>query len=1262
MLTFLLHGWRSWKSAKPIAFLAVFALALGIGSATAIYTVVQTVLLKPFSYKNPDQLYTVFGSWRALGLDWYASLSYQDYLDYSARQTTASAFGCFSGGSYNVVYRNDALHVSGIQLSTAIPPAIGINPRIGRWFLDERHEPAGLHAAVLSDSLWKRLGASEFIVGQLLTVNGKQYTITGVMPAWFRLPPDESHAALWVPLDPDEEQKNNRGYNFLQCVAFKRPGVTEAQLRADMTKIAQSLSREHPNEAFDTARVDRLADMVVREIRPTLLLLLGAAATLLLITCANVGGLLVARSVTRARETALRVAIGAARWQLALQYFAEGLIVSLSGAVLGALLSYSLIRLVIATASEVVPRADEVSIDGGAVGFAFAVAILCGILFSLAPLWQAARIAPNEVLSDGVRASASARSRHLLRVLVVAEIALAFGLLSVGVILFAQLNGLYHTNPGFDVQGLYTASILVPNSRFQTDETRIQIDAKLLRAVRSAPGVESAGFTSLMPLMGWGNNTEIHVEGGAQITKGKPVFVEDRFISPGFFHAMRIPILEGRDFDETDVARKPPDAMSLIINQTAAKMFWRNRDPVGTSVTVDAWDKARWRVIGVVGDTYNAGLAREKRPELYINYLQSSMQRLVWAIRSNLDQGTLDRELSTAVKAADPALPIYNLESMHEVLDASLSQQRLASYMVSFFSLSALLLALLGVYGVVSYSVRQRTTEIGTRMAIGATTQDLLRLVVGDGVKMAAAGIVIGLIAVFVLSHFLADSILNIKINDPAAFLYATLFVITLTMLACFFPAWRATLVSPLIAIRNEPGSMWQHTRFGLWRTAERLSGLISRVTEDYSETGESEALAEITEAARHANSFPEALRAALARLKDQIRAESLALLVQKRPGQPYRCTAVVPDACVDGWILPADALIASRLHNYAGALPITKGDLDATDRWAGAESPETQLLREMGATLVVRAAVKREISGLLFAGRPVGRNAYSTFEKRLVRAVASQLALMIENGRLTDRIVDQERLRRELLLATEVQKRLFPENPPHTASLELAGVCVPARGVGGDYYDFIDLGQHRLGIALADVAGKGIAAALIMSIVQASLRSLAGSDGASLAVLASKMNRLLHRSTGSSSYATFFYAEVDETARKLRYVNAGHNPPYIFHSKLPSMVRFVASDAGIEELPAGGTIIGMFAQSTYEEAVIDLSPGDILMVFTDGVPEALNPKDEEFGEDRLKQMLRRYAHLPVNEMASRILQELKSWISDAAQYDDLTFILMKVL
>jgi sigma-B regulation protein RsbU (phosphoserine phosphatase) len=310
--------------------------------------------------------------------------------------------------------------------------------------------------------------------------------------------------------------------------------------------------------------------------------------------------------------------------------------------------------------------------------------------------------------------------------------------------------------------------------------------------------------------------------------------------------------------------------------------------------------------------------------------------------------------------------------------------------------------------------------------------------------------------------------------------------------------------------------------------------------------------------------------------------------------------------------------------------------------------------LRQIGAALVVRLAVKHEISGLLFIGPPIGRSAYSAVAKRLLRGVSAQFAMMIENSRLTDRIVEQERLRRELQLAAEVQMRLFPQNSTDSATLQLFGVCLPARGVGGDYYDFLHLDSRRIGIALADVTGKGIAAALLMSVVQASLRSLAGNGGISLAELAARMNHLLYRSSGPSSYATFFYAEIDEDKRLLRYVNAGHNPPLLLR------YGHAVSAERIEELSIGGTVIGLFPQSRYEEATVELRAGDVLMAFTDGVSEAMNPAEEEFGEERLRDALTRHSHLPVNEMTSQLLQELKQWMSDAAQHDDLTFVLMK--
>jgi sigma-B regulation protein RsbU (phosphoserine phosphatase) len=410
--------------------------------------------------------------------------------------------------------------------------------------------------------------------------------------------------------------------------------------------------------------------------------------------------------------------------------------------------------------------------------------------------------------------------------------------------------------------------------------------------------------------------------------------------------------------------------------------------------------------------------------------------------------------------------------------------------------------------------------------------------------------------------------------------------------------------------------------------------------------------MAEFVDSSRHAESFRQAMQLALAALCEAIGCES-AMLLEKSNGRVYRSIARAPDDCRNGCTLPAEGLLVGRLRGYSYPLPLTPGDLDAWGRWAAGKPEqvaEIESLRAAGATLAVPLLAKNDIAGILLLG-PSARIEYNNAEKRALQSCAGQFALMLENARLTDRMVEQEKLNRDIQLAAEVQKRLFPDKPPAAATVTLAGISLPARSVGGDYYDFLDLGGQRIGIALADVAGKGVAAALIMSVMQASLRILAGEENLSLAALAAKMNRLLHRSTGSSAYATFFYAQIDEQTRQLRYVNAGHNPPCLLRH---------ARNQSIEELPAGGTVIGLFPQSTYEEGVLDFEPGDVLIAFSDGVTEALNPKDEEFGEDRLKNLLRRAAHLPVDEMASMIAGELKAWMDSAMQSDDLTFILVK--
>jgi phosphoserine phosphatase RsbU/P len=425
--------------------------------------------------------------------------------------------------------------------------------------------------------------------------------------------------------------------------------------------------------------------------------------------------------------------------------------------------------------------------------------------------------------------------------------------------------------------------------------------------------------------------------------------------------------------------------------------------------------------------------------------------------------------------------------------------------------------------------------------------------------------------------------------------------------------------------------------------------------------------LSDFVAAARSAQSYGDAFQLALATLRSRLGAAAVVLLENR--GGEYRPLAQSPPApgdgrdAAEGLRFPTDGFLHRRLRSYSYALPVQPGDLDSWIRWAGqarpGQLPELQALQQFGARMVVALRAKDELLGILILGAPLDRDRYAPTERMLLRQCGEQLTLMIENARLTSRVVEQEKLRRDLALASEVQRRLLPEHPPDYDFAAISAYSVPARSVGGDYYDFLDLGNHRVGIALADVAGKGVAAALIMAVVQASLRIVVAEGAAdretSLPALAGKINEYLHRSTLSKSYATFFYAQLDEATRRLRYVNAGHNPPYL--------MRRADDNASVEirELNVGGTVLGLFPEMTYEEASVDLQRGDVLIAFTDGVTEALNAAEEEFGEARLKDVIRGTLHLTAAEISARLAESLRLWIRDTAQYDDLTFVVMKV-
>jgi sigma-B regulation protein RsbU (phosphoserine phosphatase) len=432
--------------------------------------------------------------------------------------------------------------------------------------------------------------------------------------------------------------------------------------------------------------------------------------------------------------------------------------------------------------------------------------------------------------------------------------------------------------------------------------------------------------------------------------------------------------------------------------------------------------------------------------------------------------------------------------------------------------------------------------------------------------------------------------------------------------------------------------------------------------------------LTAFVDVARSANSYNGALRAMLVSVCEELHIESAALLARRDGSTPeYRCLVAIGALETAAPVVAADGFLITRLRAYPLSLPFAPNEFNALAEWAAVQRPERvdeiRALAAAGVRLAVPLRTRSGILGVLLAGErsfdsrapahgKPHRSDFSAHERQVLRASADQFALMIENARLTDRIVEQETLRRDIALASEVQRRLLPDAPPCVEGVEFAAASLPARRIGGDYYDFVELGDHRIGIALADVSGKGVAAALIMSVVQASLRLIASEGDVPPPRLVARMNEFIYRSTPASKYATFFYAQLDEQ-RRLRYVNAGHNAPYLLRAGRRSTAGSTPPE--IEELSTGGTVVGMFPEMEYEEATVELCPGDVLLAFTDGVPEAHNPENEEFGEERLRQLLRQIAHLPANEISTRLSDEMKDWIRDAEQYDDLTFIVMKV-
>ena len=1289
MLSAFSQAWASWKTAPGVALLAVVAFAVGIGSATAIFTVISGVLFRPLPYPNSERYVSLYGT-SATTPGSMMGMSVPELQDYQQQTTSFDAFGWFRAISrYQLTAPGEPQLVPGTAVTPALARQLG-QPLLGQWFADD-------NSAVISYLLWQRLGGGRDIIGTFITLDERRYTVSGVMPPAFRLPiaslGGRGDTEVWIPFvqSPADANRNSRQYT---AYARRKPGVSLEQARADVKRVAAIIAATDPKRyPFYTADAADLREPTAPRVQATLLALLGGAGLLLLIACANVATLLLSRSVVRARETAIRVALGASRRQLALRYFAEGALVSVAGAAAGVGLSAIFVRQILTAAAPFVPRTDLITIDWKVLGFSVALAVATGVLAGMAPLWQAMRTAPNAVLSEGVRASAGAPARRLSNAFVVVAIALAFTLLTSSAILVVHLRNLGQVSMGFDPDDVVAFGLTLPRrtvdprlsgearsaERKRLDEQRWAEQARLINTLRQTPGVTGVSFASQLPGMGCGGGANFSVEGRpADAAAEKACIVST---APDFFSTMKIPLREGRLLNEADnllwrgkdqVGDRRDIALQTVINEAAAHAFWPDRSSIGAFARFSGPNGSWLEVVGVVGDTRNNGRNRPAIPEIYFPAGGTGINAMNVVVRSEQPADQLIAAVRRTIRQADPTLAMGEVRTMNDALGDTLLLERLSSLVMTFFGLAALLMATLGIYGVLSYFVRQRTVELGTRMALGAVSRDLVVLVLGDGLKLSLAGVAVGSIAL-VGGVWLLTRYLEVSNFGWLPFAGSTAVVTLVAAAAAAVPAWRTTLLSPMAAIREQPPSVW-------WMARQRMRRAVRDIREavgggdSASDILSADVLTAFVDAARGADSYAAALSAVLAAVCDRLQVESAALLERRDGSQAeYRGVVAVGALETAAPVVAADGFLITRLRAYPLPLAFAPNELNALAEWAAAHRPERldeiRALAAAGVGLAVPLRTRNEILGVLLLGEPFDSRAlaqdkrqrvgFSAHERQVLRVCADQFALMIENARLTDRVVEQETLRRDIALASDVQRRLLPDAPPQIECADFAAVSLPARRIGGDYYDFVELRDREIGIALADVSGKGVAAALIMSVVQASLRIISSEGNVPLPHLVARMNEFVYRSTPASKYATFFYAQLNEQGRQLRYVNAGHNAPYLFRAGRGSTAD--AASPEIEQLSVGGTVVGMFPETGYEEATVELYPGDVLLAFTDGVPEAHNPESEEFGEERLQQLLRQTAHLRADEISARISAEMKDWIRDAEQYDDLTFIVMKV-
>lgn len=779
---------------------AVVTLALAIGATTAIYTVVQSVLLEPLPYPEPDRLVVIQEKNPEAGLPSF-SISPLNFRDYRAMSTSFEVMAAQTGSSLALGSEDGpARRLDGRRVTADYLRVFGITPGIGRDFTAEDDLPGAAPTIVLSHAVWESLGGSRDLVGSDLRIDGEPTTVVGILPDGV-LPGTEA----LLPLRLDFEE-TGRGSHWLIALGRLRGGVSVEQGRTELEKVAAQLEESYPDSNTGwSALVSPLQERIVGDVEQALWILLGAVCLVLLIACANVANLTLARHATREREVALRTALGAGRLRLVGRMLAESVVLSLTAGALGVALAYWGTAWLAASEMVDLPRSEEIAVDGGVLLFALVASLGAAFLFGFVPAWQASRPDLASSLKEGGRGSAgAARGLRLRSALVLVEVALALLVLVGAGLLLRSFEKLLGVDPGFDPRGVWTATLSLPNSGYEDEAARKVFFERLVEEMSAIPGVEGAATIFPMPLSGGNWVNVAYLEGEPIPPPNQEHNVNVRFASPGYFGVLRIPLLRGRDFDSRDREGGEP---VVVVNSSAVDAFWSGQDPVGKRLSFGRPDddEVRWyRVIGVAGDVHHQALDSTTEPAVYRSILQDAPDYTSVVLRTPGDPGSLAAPLRDKVAALDRNLPLFRERTVESLVASSLSENRFNATLLGLFAGLALLLASIGVFGVVSYGVLQRRREIGVRLALGARSRQILALVFTAGMRPVLLGIVVGLGGALAATRILASLVYGVQPNDPWTFAAVGALLVAVAAVACLEPALRATRVDPMETLRRE--------------------------------------------------------------------------------------------------------------------------------------------------------------------------------------------------------------------------------------------------------------------------------------------------------------------------------------------------------------------------------------------------------------------------------------------------------------------------